>query len=97
MSCSQADRGTKRLTQDGTALAKQQAAGPVRQDFATGMQADLEQLLSKADAKRPLSRAAELDELATRHKLHITHLEQVQRLLHNDEVSWLGESGRSQG
>ena len=54
------------------------------------MQADLEQVLSTADAKKPPPKAAELDELATRHKLQITHLEQVQRLLHNNEVSWLG-------
>ena len=59
------------------------------------MQADLEQLLSKADAKRAPPKAAELDDLATRHKLQITHLEQVQRLLHNNEVSRL--ECRSQG
>eukprot|EP00891_Asterochloris_glomerata_P003768 jgi/Astpho2/3768/Aster-x0589 len=51
------------------------------------IEADMEQLTSKADSKKPPSRAAELDELATRHKLQITHLEQVQRLLHNDEVT----------
>ncbi len=61
------------------------------------MQADMEQLTSKADSKKPPSRAAELDELATRHKLQITHLEQVQRLLHNDEVSWLGELAELMG
>ena len=61
------------------------------------MQADLEQLLSKADVKKPPSPAAQLTWLATRHKLQITHLEQVQRLLHNDEVGWLGGFGRSHG
>ena len=53
----------------------------------------MEQLLAKVDPKKASPRAAELDELATRHKLQITHLEQVQRLLHNDEVCGLGLLG----
>lgn len=57
------------------------------------MQADMEQLMSKIDAKKASFKAAELDELARRHKLQITHLEQVQRLLLNDEVRWLSFLG----
>ena len=71
--------------------------GQSTQTLPPCMQADMEQLLSKADTKKTPPKAAELDELATRHKLQITHLEQVQRLLHNDEVSCLGEAGRSHG